>query len=90
MGYDTRIVDAEYLEDELEALCLPPKPAARGKGKPVSRAVNKATKVGMVTTLTASLAYGYLGNKKAHIRLGQVFVALAGMHMLRHQSTLLR
>jgi copper chaperone CopZ len=90
VSYDTRAVDADILEDQLEALCRPPKPANNGKKKTVGRYVNQATKVGMMTTLATSLAYGYLGNKKAHIRFGQAFVAFAGLHMLRHQSTLLR
>lgn len=90
VGYDTRAVDTVELEDRLEALCLPP--AARpksGRGR-ASRHLNRATKVGMMATLATSLAYGYLGKKKAHIGFGTAFVAFAGMHMLRYQSTLVR
>lgn len=44
----------------------------------------------MMTTLGTSLAFGYLGNKKAHIGFGTAFVAFAGMHILRYQRTLIR
>ena len=90
VSYDTRAVDTVELEDQLEALCMPPKPVVNGTKKTISRYANKATKVGMATTLATSLAYGYLGNKKAHIRFGKAFVVFAGLHMLRYQSTLLR
>jgi hypothetical protein len=89
-SYDVLTVETEMLEDALEALCLPPKPANNGTRKTVSRYVNRATKAGMIATLATSLTYAYLGKKKAHIRYGQAFVALVGLHMLRHRSTLLR
>jgi copper chaperone CopZ len=90
VSYDTRLVDTIDLEDQLEALCLPATAAKNGKSSAISKHVNRATKVGMMTTLATSLAYGYLGNKKAHIRFGTAFVAFAAMHMLRYQSTLVR
>ena len=90
VSYDTRAVDTVELEDKLEALCMPPKPVVNGTNKTISHYANKATKVGMATTLATSLVYGYLGNKKAHIRFGKAFVVFAGLHMLRYQSTLLR
>jgi copper chaperone CopZ len=90
VSYDTRQSDTDLLEERLERLCLPPaKPAGNGRST-WSKRVNQATKIGMMTTLATSLAYGYLGKKKAHIRFGTAFVALAGMHMLRYQGTLLR
>ena len=90
VNYDTRAVETLELEDRLEALCMPPKPKTNGARKTISRYANKATKVGMATTLATSLAYAYLGNKKAHIRFGKAFVVFAGLHILRYQSTLLR
>ena len=90
VNYDTRAVETLELEDRLEALCMPPKPATNGTKKTISRYANRATKVGMATTLATSLAYAYLGNKKAHIRFGKAFVVFAGLHILRYQSTLLR
>jgi hypothetical protein len=89
--YDTRAVDTDALEERLEALCLAPAPkSARPARRTLSRHLNRATKVGMMTTLATSLAYGYLGKKKAHIGFGAAFVAFAGLHMLRYQATLVR
>lgn len=90
VSYDTRAVDTVELEDQLEVLCMPPKLTQRDTRKIIGRYANKATKVGMLTTLGTSLAYAYMGNKKAHIRFGQAFVVFAGLHLLRYQSTLLR
>ena len=90
VSYDTRAVDTIALEDRLEALCMRPRSTAGGARKTLGRYANRATKLGMATTLTTSLAYAYLGNKKAHIRFGEAFVVFAGLHMLRYQSTLLR
>ena len=90
VGYDSRAVDLEALEDRLEALCLPPAAKPRPPGRGFSRHLNRATKVGMMATLATSLAYGYAGRKKAHIGFGAAFLALAGMHMLRYQATLVR
>lgn len=91
VSYDTRLVDTLALEDQLEAMCLPATAPAKGGGRSgVSKHLNRATKVGMMTTLGTSLVFGYLGNKKAHVALGTAFVAFAGMHMLRYQSSLIR
>jgi len=90
VSYDTRLVDTTALEDQLEALCLAPSAPATGKRSSVSKHLNRATKVGMMTTLATSLAYGALGNKRAHVGFGTAFVAFAGMHLLRYQRTLLR
>ena len=83
-------VDTEALEDRLESLCLAPAAKPRPAGRSISRHLNRATKVGMMATLATSLACGYAGRKKAHIGFGTAFVALAGMHMLRYQATLVR
>ncbi len=88
--YDTTAIDTEALEDRLEALCMTPAARAPRKSKELSRRVNQATKVGMMATLATSLAYGALGKKKQHIAFGTAFVALAGVHMFRYQSTLIR
>jgi len=90
VGYETRAVDTEALEDRLESLCLAPAAKPRPAGRSISRHLNRATKVGMMATLATSLACGYAGRKKAHIGFGTAFVALAGMHMLRYQATLVR
>ena len=90
------------LERALERLCLSPGTALQGAagsapvvarrraGGNLSRQLNRATKVGMITTLGTSLAYGFAGRKKPHIRFGAAFLVLAGAHMFRYQRTLLR
>lgn len=88
--YDPCTLDLEEIERELEALCLAPETTPRGISSNFSKRLNRATKIGMMTTLGTSLAFGYLGNKKAHIGFGTAFVAFAGMHILRYQRTLIR
>lgn len=90
VAYDTQTVDTEWLEDRLEAICLPPAPVKVDKAPTLSKQINRATKAGMVTTLTTSLVYGFLGRKKPHIGFGAAFLAFAGIHMLRYRGTLLR
>ena len=90
VSFDPGLIDTVALEDRLEALCLPPERAPSKAGRDLSRHLNRATKVGMMATLATSLAYGFLGNKKAHIGFGAAFVALAGAHMFRYQGTLIR
>lgn len=90
VGYDPASIDTEALEDQLEALCLAPAPSRTKATSKLSRQVNRVTKAGMVTTLATSLAYGYLGRKKPHVRFGVAFVAFAGVHMLRYRGSLLR
>jgi len=88
--YDVREVDAEALENALEALCLAV-PASRTSAKAgFSRQLNRATKIGMVASLGSAVALGFMGKKKAHIGFGTAFLALAGMHIWRNQRTLLR
>lgn len=93
--FDQNIVDAEKLEDQIMDICIEAaKPVkttvAENKKRKLSKQINQATKIGMVGTLSASLAYGYMGKKKPHIYYGLVFVALAGAHMLRYSKTLFR
>lgn len=88
--YDPEVVDTEFLEDRLEALCTASVRRVDGGGRTMSRYLNRATKVGMMTTLATSLAYGYLGKKKPHVGFGTAFLAFAGMHMLRYRAGLIR
>jgi len=90
VSYDTREADADTLESALEALCLPPSPTPRPARAEISRQLNRATKLGMAASLGAAVALGFMGKKKAHIRFGTAFLALAGMHVWRNQRTLLR
>lgn len=85
--FDASCVDCESLEDQVLYICQPSvkKTAFRGK-----RMINKVAKVGMMTTLTTSLAYAYAGKKKQHISYGKAFVVFAGIHMLGHAKALLR
>lgn len=88
--YEPQALDAETLEDQLEALCRAAERSPRSTSQGLSRQINRATKYGMLATLTASLAYGYLGRKKAHIGFGAAFLVFAGAHLFRYQNSLLR
>lgn len=93
--FDDQKWKAEDLEDEIMDICIQAakpikKASSQNKSRTLSKRVNQATKVGMVGTLSASLAYGFMGKKKPHIYYGVAFVALAGAHMLRYSKTLFR
>ena len=90
VSYDTRLADVEVLEQELEALCFRRPPAVQPRNGELARQVNRATKIGMVTSLGTAVALGFMGRKKAHIGFGTAFLALAGLHIWRNQRTLLR
>jgi len=84
-------LDIELLEERSEGLCRGPDRAPRKNSSGgLSRQINRATKYGMLATLTTSLAYGYLGRKKAHIGFGAAFLVFAGAHLFRYQGSLMR
>jgi len=89
--FDPGTLQIEVLEERVEALCRAadrvPGPT---KGRGLSRQVNRATKYGMLATLATSLAYGYLGRKKAHVGFGAAFLVFAGAHLFRYQGSLMR
>ncbi|MFO8004279.1 hypothetical protein [Thioalkalivibrio sp.] len=85
------VLPVEVLEERSESLCQAVEGAPRkNKGRGLSRQINRATKYGMLATLTTSLAYGYLGRKKAHIGFGAAFLVFAGAHLFRYQGSLFR
>ncbi|AGA32287.1 hypothetical protein TVNIR_0586 [Thioalkalivibrio nitratireducens DSM 14787] len=89
--FDTDTLDVQVLEERIEALCQAAERVPRNSnGRGLSRTLNRATKYGMLATLTTSLAYGYLGRKKAHIGFGAAFLAFAGVHLFRYQGSLFR
>lgn len=90
VSYDPRIANVDVLESELEALCFRRPPVVRPRTGELSRQFNRATKIGMVTSLGTAVALGFMGRKKAHIGFGTAFLALAGLHIWRNQRTLLR
>ncbi|WP_029007251.1 HMA2 domain-containing protein [Azospirillum halopraeferens] len=69
-----------------EPTAVPATPAA---GRSLKWQVNRMSKVGMLTSLAATLAA--LGvSKRLHARAGIVFVALSAVHTLIHRRRLLR
>lgn len=91
VNFDPDRLSVEVLEERIERLCQPAEPVPRNDhGRRLSRQLNRATKYGMLAALTTSLAYGYLGRKKAHIGFGAAFLALAGAHLFRYQGSLFR
>jgi len=91
VNFDPDAIDVGMLEERIEKLCQAAERMPRNNnGRGLTRQLNRATKYGMLATLTTSLAYGYLGRKKAHIGFGAAFLALAGAHLFRYQSSLFR
>jgi hypothetical protein len=90
VSYDPRLADTEALEGELEALCFRRPPVPRPANGELARQFNRATKIGMVTSLGTAVALGFMGKKRAHIGFGTAFLALASLHIWRNQRTLLR
>lgn len=90
VSYDTGTADVEALENELEALCFRRPPVVRPANGELARQFNRATKIGMVTSLGTAVVLGFMGKKKAHIGFGTAFLALASLHIWRNQRTLLR
>lgn len=88
--YDAAVNDGEALEKKLEAACLTAGREAVPVRRDLEAQLNRVTKVGMITTLGTSLAYGYAGKKKPHIAFGSAFLVFAGLHMLRYRARLLR
>jgi hypothetical protein len=89
--FDPEVLQIELLEERSEALCQTAERVPRGSNaRGLSRQINRATKYGMLATLTTSLAYGYLGRKKAHVGFGAAFLVFAGAHLFRYQGSLMR
>ena len=89
--FEPEVLQIETLEEQSEVLCqAAERGPRRNKGRNLSRQLNRATKYGMLATLTTSLAYGYLGRKKLHIGFGAAFLVFVGAHLLRYQGSLMR
>lgn len=88
--FNRRSADVEWLEDQIEAICRPQPQAGTKRSSPLSKQLNRATKVGMMSTLATSLAFIALGKKKPHAQFGMAFVAFAGLHMAKHAKLLLK
>lgn len=88
--YDPEQVEMETLEERLERLCSDHEARAQKRRRDLSRQINLAGKVGMVTTLAGTIGYAYLGSKKTHERMGWAFLTFAAYHILRNRGTLLR
>lgn len=86
--FDEQAVDVGELEERIESICMS---ASNGQQNgTLSRRINRVTKVGMISTLAASVACGFAGKKKPHIGFGVAFLGFAGAHIYRHSSRLLR
>lgn len=90
LTFDAEAFAIEELEERIEAQLHMAERRPRGGDRGVSRRINQVTKYGMLATLGTSLAYGYLGRKKAHMGFGAAFLVLAGAHLFRYQGSLLR
>jgi hypothetical protein len=90
INFDPDVLGIEALEERIEALCQKVERMSRGQGRGLPRRLNQATKYGMLATLATSLAFAYLGQKKAHIGFGAAFLGLAGAHLYRYRGSLTR
>lgn len=88
--FDTREVDVDTLEEQIEKICKPAATAMENRSKRVAKQLNRVSKIGMVSTLALSVRYGVMGRKRPHIAYGSAFLALATLHMLKHSKHILR
>ncbi len=89
--YDAAQVAPERMEKLLERAVDAELALPRDKHAIARRLrINRAAKIGMLTSLGASLALAAAGNKRWHAATGLVFVACLGVHLATHRRQLLR
>lgn len=74
VAFDPENVEAEKLEDRLEALCDP-------QPNKLERNLEMATRIGMAGTIAATIYQGFYGSKRTHIQLGKAFMGVAAAHL---------
>lgn len=88
--FDRKIVAIEKLESTVDLLVdrILRQPAQPGKSR--RRQINRYAKIGMLGSLTASLALLAAGQKRGHAIAGALFVASLSVHLGLHRKHLLR
>ncbi len=88
--FDCKIVAIEKLESTVDLLVdrILRQPAQPGKSR--RRQINRYAKIGMLGSLTASLALLAAGQKRGHAIAGALFVASLSVHLGLHRKHLLR
>ncbi len=88
--FDRKIVAIEKLESTVDLLVdrILQQPAQPGKSR--RRQINRYAKIGMLGSLTASLALLAAGQKRGHAIAGALFVASLSVHLGLHRKHLLR
>lgn len=81
-----RKIDA-IIDAIIDAAIATPRPSG---ARPLRLQVNRVAKLGMLGSLTASLALAASGQKRWHAVTGAAFVACLGVHLGVHRRNLLR
>jgi len=58
--------------------------------RPLKLRVNRAAKIGALSSLTASMVWAATGNKRLHIASGAVFLGFLAIHLAVYRRNLLR
>jgi hypothetical protein len=89
--YETRRAKAETIEAAVDALVAELRARQPERhGKSTQRRLNRAAKVGMIGSLTASMALAATGNKRWHAATGAIFLSCLGVHLAVHRRHLVR
>ncbi|HRD35152.1 MAG TPA: hypothetical protein PLR02_12960 [Rhodocyclaceae bacterium] len=84
-------IDPLELERKIDAIIDAAIATPRPSGaRPLRLQVNRVAKLGMLGSLTASLALAASGQKRWHAVTGAAFVACLGVHLGVHRRNLLR
>lgn len=91
LHFDSNTLPSEQLEsivdkavDQAAQYRVPP------KSQTLKRQINRAAKIGMLSSLATSMALLVTGQKKGHAAAGGVFLACLGVHTAIHRKSLIR
>jgi len=91
VNFDAEQVDPATLENQVDAAVDKALDAPLDKPvRSMTMRVNRYAKVGMLSSLTTSLALAAVGRKRGHAIAGGVFIACLGVHLTTHNKSLLR
>ncbi|MBP8170896.1 MAG: hypothetical protein KAX90_01250 [Pseudomonas sp.] len=90
LHYDPQLIDSETLEAQVEHATLAALKVRASPARSGLMQANRWAKLGMLASLSGSLALLALGNKRGHGLAGGLFVAGLGLHLLVHRRHLLR
>lgn len=85
---DSTALEAK-IEQAVDQALSAPLPSSR-RPRSVKMQVNRYAKIGMLGSLTTSLALAATGQKRWHAVTGGIFVTCLGVHLTTHRRSILR